>query len=64
MPVEKKVSDDRAKSDIYNAGLSVKSKKTDAFDYLDAAFGNQEPTYIPGNLKRDMMAFHVPSVGT
>jgi len=56
-------SDDRAKANIYNAGITVKTKKNDPSEYFEDLFSNEPPTYVPGFLQREMMAFYLPSIG-
>jgi hypothetical protein len=58
------VSDDRERSDTYNAGITVKTKERTGIDYVEEVFQGRQPGYIPGQLKRQMMAFRVPTVGT
>jgi len=56
-------SDDRAKANIYNAGITVKTKREDTLEYFEDLFSNDPPTYIPGYLQREMMSFHIPTIG-
>lgn len=56
-------SDDREKAQIYNTGITVKTKRNSPEEYFEDLFSNEPPTYVPGYLQREMMSFHLPTIG-
>jgi len=63
MGIDRDVINPRDAANLYNAGLTQKNEKVDAFDYAEAILGGKEPSYVPGYLKRELMAFKIPTLG-
>lgn len=53
----------RQQSDIYNAGLTVHDESKNRWAYAEALLGGKEPSYVPGYMQRELMAFKIPTIG-